>query len=476
MEFSKVDEKDKEEALQIGEDSICQIKYEKMVNDKLEKINGSGFFLEYSDDFIPFRKSLITSYSILNEEYLKENKSIKIIYKNEEKILEMKKDRKVISNKELGYTCIEIFKEDDFEDMLEIDDDIFNKERNYFNNKEIFIAQYSQNDNLTVSSGKILSSEENKMTHNCPVAEDSLGLPLLSRESYLVVIGMQRGYDEENKYYISTPIVDIINNIKYTFCPLSLSEEIKKKSFLQKEIIKILKYFRKFDENSILSINSLKFNKTIPYLSLTLAKHLDMNEFDDEFQIEIINNLTKSTTIIFDSNKDDDSLINLITKVYGKSNLVFFANFSTFDLKREKDVRSINSIYLNGKIEYTKNTFDFTNNNLLLYGNYRDIEEDEYDYTSFQAQNGSIYMKNKNGIIYAALYRKVDDEIRVNTMVKIPNNFIKNKIQFINLMDTIEQKEVNDFFENIDGWFEKCEDSMKQDINFKEFLIYQIEI
>ena len=85
-------------------------------------------------------------------------------------------------------------------------------------------------------------------------------------------------------------------------------------------------------------------------------------------------------------------------------------------------------------------------------------------------------MKNKNGIIYAALYRKVDDEIRVNTMVKIPNNFIKNKIQFINLMDTIEQKEVNDFFENIDGWFEKCEDSMKQDINFKEFLIYQIEI
>ena len=311
------------------------------------------------------------------------------------------------------------------------------------------------------------------------MSEGSLGLPLLVKKIYdsdLTVLGMQRGYDAENKYFIATPIVDIINNIKYTLCPLSFSEEIKKEYYIHKDIIKILMYFRKFDENSVLSINAKKFNKTIPYLSFELAKHLEMIESEDDFQIEIINNLTKSTKIIFDSNKDDDSLINLITKVYGKSNLLFFTNFTTFDLKRKKEVTSINSIYLNGKIEYTKNTFDFTNNNLILYGNYRDIEEDEYDYTSFQAQNGSIYMKNKNGIIYAVLYKKVDDELRVNTMVKIPNNFIKNKIQFIRLMDTIEQKEVNDFFENIDGWFEKCEDSMKQDINFKEFLIYQIEI
>ena len=476
MEFFKIYKEDADKVLETGKDLICQIKYEKMVNDKLEKINGSGFFLEYSDDFIPFRKSLITSYSILNEDYFKENKNIKIIYKQEEIILEMKNDRKVISNKELGYTCIEIFKEDDFEDMLEIDDDIFNKERNYFNNKEIFIAQYLKNDILTFSSGKILSSEENKIIHNCSVSEGSLGLPLLARKRYLYVLGMQRGYDVENKYFISTPIVDIINNIKYTLCPLSLDKEIQEKTYLERDLIKILMHFRKFDENSVLSINAKKFNKTIPHLSLELAKHIEMKEYYEDFQIEIINNLTKSTQIIFDSSKDDDSLINLITKVYGKSNLLFFTNFTTFDLKRKKEVTSINSIYLNGKIEYTKNTFDFTNNNLLLYGNYRDIEEDEYDYTSFQAQNGSIYMKNKNGIIYAALYRKVDDEIRINTMVKIPNNFIKNKIQFINLMDTIEQKEVNDFFENIDGWFEKCEDSMKQDINFKEFLIYQIEI
>jgi hypothetical protein len=287
---------------------------------------------------------------------------------------------------------------------------------------------------------------------------------------------MQRGYDVENKYFIATPIVDIINNIKSGLCPLSISEEIKKETYLEKNIIKILMYFRKFDENSILSINSKKFNKTIPYLSLELAKHLEMKEYYDDFQIEIINKLTKNTKIIFDSNKDDDSLINLITKVYGKSNLLFFTNFTTFDLKRKKDVRSINSIYLNGKIEYTKNTFDFTNNDLILYGNYRDIEEEEYDYTSFQAQDGSIYMKNKNGIIYAVLYRNVDDELRVNTMVKIPNNFIKDKIQFIRIMDTIEKKEVNDFFENIDGWFEKCKDSMRQEMNFKEFLIYQIEI
>ena len=476
MEFFKIDKKDVNKILVTGKDSICQIKYEKMVNDKLQTINGSGFFFKYSDHFIPFRKCLITSYSILNEDYFKENKDIKIIYKNEERILEMKNDRKVISNKELDYTCIEIFKEDNFVDIIEIEEDIFEKERNDFNNKEIFIAQYLKNGVLSFSSGKILSYEENKIIHNCPVTEGSLGLPILVRETYLTALGMQRGYDVENKYFIATPIVDIINNIKSGLCPLSISEEIKKETYLEKNIIKILMYFRKFDENSILSINSKKFNKTIPYLSLELAKHLEMKEYYDDFQIEIINKLTKNTKIIFDSNKDDDSLINLITKVYGKSNLLFFTNFTTFDLKRKKDVQSINSIYLNGKIEYTKNTFDFTNNDLLLYGNYRDIEEEEYDYTSFQAQDGSIYMKNKNGIIYAVLYRNVDDELRVNTMVKIPNNFIKDKIQFIRIMDTIEKKEVNDFFENIDGWFEKCKDSMRQEMNFKEFLIYQIEI
>ena len=154
MEFFKIYKEDADKVLETGKDLICQIKYEKMVNDKLQKINGSGFFIEYSDVFIPFRKSLITSYSILNEDYFKENKNIKIIYKKEEKILEMKNDRKVISNKELGYTCIEIFDEDNFEDILKIDKDIIKEERNYFNNKEIFIAQYLKNDILTFPQEK----------------------------------------------------------------------------------------------------------------------------------------------------------------------------------------------------------------------------------------------------------------------------------------------------------------------------------
>ena len=47
MESFKIDKEDAHEVLVTGKDSICQIKYEKMVNGKLQTVNGSGFFSNF---------------------------------------------------------------------------------------------------------------------------------------------------------------------------------------------------------------------------------------------------------------------------------------------------------------------------------------------------------------------------------------------------------------------------------------------
>ena len=95
----------------------------------------------------------------------------------------------------------------------------------------------------------------------------------------------------------------------------------------------------------ILSFNSKKFNKSIPKLSRELAIHIDRQEYNDDFNKEIIYKLSAKTKIIFDSNKANDTIINVMTKAYGKSNLLFFHNFTTYWPRSKRNIRSLNSVF-----------------------------------------------------------------------------------------------------------------------------------
>ena len=46
---------------------MCKIKFKKIINNKLEDMNGSGFFLKLNNKDIPFNKCLITNNHVLNE-------------------------------------------------------------------------------------------------------------------------------------------------------------------------------------------------------------------------------------------------------------------------------------------------------------------------------------------------------------------------------------------------------------------------
>ena len=130
-------------------------------------------------------------------------------------------------------------------------------------------------------------------------------------------------FDVENKYHIGTLIVDIINDIRHNACPLGFDKKEDDEDSLDDIRIKILMNFSKIDENLILSFNSKKFNKSIPKLSRELAIHIDRQEYNDDFNKEIIYKLSAKTKIIFDSN-NDDTIINVMTKAYGKSKFIVF--------------------------------------------------------------------------------------------------------------------------------------------------------
>ena len=53
------------------EESMCKIRYHKIVNDNLTYVFGSGFFLVINIRDIPFNKCLVTNNHVLNESYFK---------------------------------------------------------------------------------------------------------------------------------------------------------------------------------------------------------------------------------------------------------------------------------------------------------------------------------------------------------------------------------------------------------------------
>ena len=459
------------------------IKSENLINDKFQDTKFLGFFLKIIDEYLPFDKCLLTNYQAVNEAHIKSKKEIKIENNGSEKIIDMTKERNIFTNKTLDYICIEILEEEnnlENDNFLRIDTDKLEQKPDYFNDKEVYIPQYPKN---SLSSGKILSSEKNKITHNCSLTEDFLGLPLLLKDFDLDVFGIQKEYDENNKIGIAIPIGDIINDIKYQYCPLAFNDKITKYD-LTDEVIEILKKFPKIEDNSLLSICNSKFDISTERLAFKLAQNLNIWELYENYQVEIANKFCNKTKIVFDSNGDSDTIINVFTKVYGKSNLAFYHSFTIYNPESPDHSDAIQSkdlIFLNGKIELNNDKFDFVKNDVFIYGNFSHIEDDQYDYTSFRNQYSSIFIKNKGDVIYVVFYRECSGYFDIKSVIRIRNNFMTNNIFFSNGVYLEEEEIANEqdlekkFLNKVEEWFENLEITKKAEIKCNELIIYQIE-
>ena len=136
-----------------------------------------------------------------NSSYKKVQKEIKIIDK-----------RKVFTNKELDYTCIELFKSDGILDYFKIDPKIFKSDKYYLKDNDIFILQFPNDNDLSFSYGKILSLKDNIILHNASTDVGSSGSPIIRRSKENNIIGLHYG-GIKNKYNLATCFDSILDNI-----------------------------------------------------------------------------------------------------------------------------------------------------------------------------------------------------------------------------------------------------------------------
>ena len=196
------------------ENAMCKIKSKKLINGNLEEIDGSGFFLEINLKDILFKKCLITNNHVLNENDIKLNKEIKLEYKNKIKKIKIKENRKVFTNEELDYTCIEILDKDNIKEYFKIDENLLEYSIETYKNKDIMVLQYPKGNEISFSSGKILEIEDNNIFHNSSTNKGSSGSPIISRYSDNSIIGLHYGSDQNSTFNLATNIISIFKDIK----------------------------------------------------------------------------------------------------------------------------------------------------------------------------------------------------------------------------------------------------------------------
>ena len=206
--------------------SMCKILYERL--DKEPGIS-SGFFCKL--DNFPIKYALFTNNHILNEssielgkniyfEYLEKSSSFfsGSSYNLKKKKLEITEKRRVFTNKELNYTCIELFESDGIYDYFHIDPNLFKYDNKYLINNDIFILQYPYGNELSFSFGKILSIVNNDIKYNAATEIGSSGSPIIRRCKDNYVIGIHIGgvliHSRRKKYNIGTTLFSILENIK----------------------------------------------------------------------------------------------------------------------------------------------------------------------------------------------------------------------------------------------------------------------
>ena len=137
-------------------------------------------------------------------------------YNTSKKDIKITQDREVFTNKELDYTCIQLFESDGIKDYFSIEPKLFKyDDKNFLEKNDIFILQFPNGNDLSFSYGKILKIKENDniIIHNASTDHGSSGSPIIRRSIDNYIIGLYYG-GVENEFNLGTIFDTILNNIK----------------------------------------------------------------------------------------------------------------------------------------------------------------------------------------------------------------------------------------------------------------------
>jgi len=180
-----------------------------------KKLTGTGFFCEIPEKNI---KLLVTNNHIIDDIYLE--KGNKIAYMISEKEIEnfyeidLEKTRYMLTNKEMDFTIIEILKEDNIQNFLNINNE------QYTLKDEIFAYQFAGGVKLGFSFGNILEKNDTYLKYDVGTKGGSSGSPLLLMKNSKIIGLHKAGIIGENteKLNIGIPITSIISKISYIKC------------------------------------------------------------------------------------------------------------------------------------------------------------------------------------------------------------------------------------------------------------------
>ena len=195
------------------ENAMCKITQ----NNKI----GTGFFYKFNNFEIKY--GLFTNNHILNENDIQLGKYVHFRYLSQPKRIKIDNNRRVYTNEELDYTCIEILENDNIEGYFEIYPEInkikellkYGRPKIGEESGDIFILQYPGGNDLSFSSGQIFS-ENDKIMHSASTEGGSSGSPIIRRykdnyDNY--IIGLHLGFDRTKKLNMWTTFDEIYNDI-----------------------------------------------------------------------------------------------------------------------------------------------------------------------------------------------------------------------------------------------------------------------
>ena len=233
---------------------------------------GTGFFCKilYQNKLTPV---MITNYHVINNNYINNNKQIKISINENKEIININKKSKIYSSKINEYDIMIIKLNEDKYNYLELDQNIFkNNSDTLFENESIYILHYQNGNKASVSYGYgIKKINDYDIKHVCNTESGSSGGPILSLESNKI-IGIHKGFikKENNNFNIGTFIKFPLNEIN------KINNEIRMK----------------------INIKEKDINKEIYYLDNTNGTYIGVKHYHDNLK-----ELNKYNTELYVNNK-----------------------------------------------------------------------------------------------------------------------------------------------------------------------------
>ena len=171
---------------------ICKI--------EINATNGTGFFCK-----IPCEKSsikvLMTNYHVLDDIYYQQNKDITLLLNDDKeiKIINLEIKRKTYFNKDYDVAMIELKENDNINNYLELDDNLFKEEtKAYYKDISIYTLHYPYGNKASVSYGLSSDIDDYEMKHLCSTEHGSSGSPILNLSNNKVIAIHKQGSKKFN--------------------------------------------------------------------------------------------------------------------------------------------------------------------------------------------------------------------------------------------------------------------------------------